>query len=78
MSVQDNLATALGNIASNLVGVYKALGGGWEVRERKDLVPPEIKEEMAKRTNWGKLLAPASYNPPAAERPKSDIRFPDW
>ncbi len=78
LSVQDNLATTLGNIASNLVGVYRALGGGWEIREGNDFVPSEIKEEMAKRTNWGKLLAPASYNPPAAERPKSDIRLPDW
>jgi NodT family efflux transporter outer membrane factor (OMF) lipoprotein len=78
LSVQDNLATTLGNIASNLVGVYKALGGGWEIREEKDLVPPEIKEEMAKRTNWGKLLAPASYIPFPSEESKSLIRLPDW
>jgi hypothetical protein len=78
LSVQDNLAAALGNIASNLVGVYKALGGGWEVREGKDLIPSEIKEEMAKRTNWGRLLAPASYNPLPPEQPKSLIRPPDW
>lgn len=78
LSVQDNLATTLGNIASNLVGAYRALGGGWEVREGKDLIPSEIKEEMAKRTSWGKLLAPASYNPLPAEEPKSLIRLPDW
>jgi len=78
LSVQDNLATTLGNIGNNLVGVYKALGGGWEIREGEDLVPSEIKEEMAKRTNWGKLLAPASYNPLPPEEPKSLIRLPDW
>ncbi len=78
LSVQDNLASSLGSIATNLVGVYKALGGGWEVREGRDLIPPEIKEEMAKRTNWGKLLAPASYNPLPPEEPKSLIRPPDW
>ena len=78
LSVQDNLAATVGNIASNLVGVYKALGGGWEVREGKDLIPSEIREEMAKRTNWGKLLAPASYNPLPSEEPKSLIRLPDW
>jgi NodT family efflux transporter outer membrane factor (OMF) lipoprotein len=78
LSVQDNLAATLGNIATNLVGVYQALGGGWEVREGKDLIPPEIKEEMAKRTHWGKLLAPASYNPVPPEEPKSLIRLPDW
>ena len=78
LSVQDNLAATVGNIASNLVGVYKALGGGWEVREGKDLIPSEIREEMAKRTNWGKLLAPAFYNPLPPEEPKSLIRLPDW
>lgn len=29
---QDNLATARGNIALNLIGTYRALGGGWEMR----------------------------------------------
>jgi outer membrane protein TolC len=78
LNQQDNLATTLGNISTNLVGVYKALGGGWEIREGKDLVPGEVKAEMARRTNWGKLLAPASYQPPASEEPKSFIRLPDW
>jgi hypothetical protein len=78
LTEQDNLAATLGTISSSLVGVYKALGGGWEIREGKELVPPDITETMAKRTNWGKLLAPATYNPPAAEEPKSLIRLPDW
>jgi NodT family efflux transporter outer membrane factor (OMF) lipoprotein len=75
---QDKLAVTLGNISNSLVGVYRALGGGWEIREGKDLVPKDIEEEMAKRTNWGKLLAPALYHPPASEGPKSLIRAPDW
>jgi len=78
LNEQDNLASTLGNISSSLVGVYRALGGGWEVREGKDLVPSEIKEEMRKRTHWGKLLAPASHNPPPSEEPKPTIRLPDW
>jgi NodT family efflux transporter outer membrane factor (OMF) lipoprotein len=32
---QDNLAVAQGNIALNLINVYRALGGGWEVRLRE-------------------------------------------
>jgi NodT family efflux transporter outer membrane factor (OMF) lipoprotein len=31
---QDNLAVAQGNIALNLINVYRALGGGWEFRCR--------------------------------------------
>jgi outer membrane protein TolC len=78
LNEQDSLVITLGNISNNLVGVYRALGGGWEIREGKDWVPPEIKEEMAKRTNWGKLLAPAVYNPAVPEKPESLIRAPDW
>jgi NodT family efflux transporter outer membrane factor (OMF) lipoprotein len=78
LNEQDNLASTLGNISSSLVGVYRALGGGWEIRDGKDLVPPEIREEMAKRTNWGRLLAPATHNLPVPEKPKSLIRLPDW
>jgi NodT family efflux transporter outer membrane factor (OMF) lipoprotein len=78
LNTQDNLAVALGNISSGFVGVYRSLGGGWEIREGKELVPPAIKEEMARRTDWGELLAPASYNPPLLTEPKSSIRPPDW
>jgi outer membrane protein TolC len=33
---QDQLAVASGNVALNLIGVYRALGGGWELRLQKD------------------------------------------
>ena len=33
---QDQLAVAAGNIALNLVNVYRALGGGWELRLQQD------------------------------------------
>ena len=78
LSEQDNLASTLGSISVNLVGVYRALGGGWEMREGKELVSPSMKEEMEKRTDWGSLLAPASYNPPAGKGPESSPRLPDW
>jgi NodT family efflux transporter outer membrane factor (OMF) lipoprotein len=34
LQTQDQLTVAQGNIALNLVNVYRALGGGWEVRLR--------------------------------------------
>ena len=34
LNEQDSLALAQGNIATDLVGVYRALGGGWEVRDK--------------------------------------------
>jgi outer membrane protein TolC len=78
LTEQDNLVSTLGDISRNLVGVYRALGGGWQIREGKELVPPEVVEIMAKRTNWGNLLAPAVYMPPAAEGSESLLRPPDW
>jgi len=41
-------------------------------------VPPAVKVDMEKRTDWGRLLAPASYNPPAGKGPESSPRLPDW
>jgi NodT family efflux transporter outer membrane factor (OMF) lipoprotein len=56
LNAQDNLVDTIGSIYISLVGVYRALGGGWEIREGKALVPAEIKEKMARRTDWGGLL----------------------
>ncbi|MCX5891547.1 MAG: efflux transporter outer membrane subunit [Deltaproteobacteria bacterium] len=80
LSAEDSLANALGNISLNLVGVYRALGGGWELREGQDFVPAATREQMEKRTNWGNLLTPASPPPPTPEeqQQKRLIRGPDW
>ena len=77
LTEQDSLASTMGNIANSLVATYRALGGGWELRIGQDLVPPEVKEAMAKRTGWGALLEPARYMPPPSGNP-STIRPPDW
>ncbi len=52
---QDDLATISGSANLNLVAMYKALGGGWEIRKGKDFVPEKTKEEMKKRTYWGDM-----------------------
>lgn len=80
LSAEDSLASALGNISQNLVGVYRALGGGWEIREGRDFVPTATREQMEQRTNWGRLLTPPSEAPPTPEeqQQKPLIRAPDW
>ncbi len=78
LSEQDSFVATLGSIASNLVAIYRALGGGWQIREGTDLVPPEVKEVMAKRTNWGNLLDLATYMPPAPGEHPPTLRLPDW
>ena len=57
---QDLLASTHGTVAGNLVAVYKALGGGWEVRDNRDpvdLLPAAMKDEMRERTEaWEGVL----------------------
>lgn len=54
---QERQVTARGSVAFNLVALYRALGGGWEMRAGNDFVPEEIKGRMRERTNWGDLLS---------------------
>jgi hypothetical protein len=50
------LTARRGDIASFLIVMYRALGGGWEIRQGYDFVPVETKDLMRERTNWGELL----------------------
>jgi NodT family efflux transporter outer membrane factor (OMF) lipoprotein len=38
---QDQLAVSQGNIALNLINVYRALGGGWEIRQQEAANSPQ-------------------------------------
>ncbi|MGZ4970597.1 MAG: TolC family protein, partial [Methylobacter sp.] len=77
LNEQDNLASTLGDISNNLVGVYRALGGGWQIREGNNVVPDSIKEQMALRTDWGGLLRPAAQ-PSVDTRTPSGVSWPRW
>ena len=50
---QDDLVAARGSVVTSLLGLYRALGGGWEVREGLPYVPDDVRREMQKRTWWG-------------------------
>jgi NodT family efflux transporter outer membrane factor (OMF) lipoprotein len=58
---ENALAEATSSIATNLIALYKALGGGWEVRERDAIVTDANAREMKRRTNWGGLLSPPKH-----------------
>jgi len=53
---QDQWTRARGDISLNLIAMYKALGGGWQLREGNDFISDENREAMEERTNWGDLL----------------------
>jgi NodT family efflux transporter outer membrane factor (OMF) lipoprotein len=66
LAQQDQLAVTQGSVAQGLISLYRALGGGWETRENQGFVRADIKETMAKRTNWGGLLQEAPDGKDAA------------
>ncbi len=53
---QDRWTSSRGEIVLNLVAMYKALGGGWEIREGHDFISEQNRSEMEERTDWGDLL----------------------
>lgn len=53
---QDLWTISRGEIALNLIAMYKALGGGWEVREGDEFVSRQNLDAMQQRTDWGDLL----------------------
>lgn len=49
---EQRVAAATGDAATRLIAVYRALGGGWEVRDGKPFVPEEIRLRMRETTDW--------------------------
>jgi NodT family efflux transporter outer membrane factor (OMF) lipoprotein len=54
---QNNLTQASSSVATNLIALYKALGGGWELRQGQPVVPAQTQNEMKERTDWGDSLS---------------------
>lgn len=84
LQAETNLAIAQGNVPLGLTMIYRALGGGWQIRQDSEFVPPAINAEMRARTGWGDLLPPAGApQPPAPGLPGPDdrgptVRPPEW
>jgi NodT family efflux transporter outer membrane factor (OMF) lipoprotein len=69
---QNSVARAQSSIATNRIALYKALGGGWEVRQGQAFIPDSTQTEMQHRTNWGNTLS----KPPHAELPDTSPSTP--
>jgi NodT family efflux transporter outer membrane factor (OMF) lipoprotein len=74
LSQQDSLAAGRGDVPQGLIAVYRALGGGWEMRAGRSFLPADVTTAMDRRTDWGGLLAPAAVQPDTS-RP---LLRPDW
>jgi NodT family efflux transporter outer membrane factor (OMF) lipoprotein len=81
---ESNLAVAISNVPLGLVAVYRALGGGWQIREDSYFVDAATTAQMRARTNWGDLLPPANVPQrpapglPGPENIGPTIRPPEW
>lgn len=86
LAAQNNLAVATGEISRGLVRIYRALGGGWQIRDGKPFITAATAIQMRKRTDWGGLL-PTTEQPVDPETPAGlpspqdvspSIRLPEW
>lgn len=74
---QDSLAQAKGQIAQGLIAVYRALGGGWEVRTEEAMEESAPAAEVAPATPAAPLEAeeipvPQPTTPKAEKNPKTE------
>ena len=79
---QNTLALTRSSIATNLIALYKALGGGWELRQGQPIIAESMQAEMQKRTDWGRLLppppAPETLDQPPSAQDIPVLQKPDW
>lgn len=79
LRVQTSLVNARGEVSQSVIALYRALGGGWQIRGHNDIVAEQIKNEMAARTNWGSLLQQRNHQPPATKGQKmKQLYLPTW
>jgi outer membrane protein TolC len=70
---QVSLTQTTASVATNMIALYKALGGGWELRQGQPFVPESTQRLMKERTDWGDVLSqprsPERERAPAAGKP---------
>ena len=83
-SAENSLALASGSVSAGLAVVFRALGGGWQIRQGHDFIPEQTRDEMRRRTDYGDVLPPAGEKQlpapglPSAEDRGPRVRPPVW
>jgi NodT family efflux transporter outer membrane factor (OMF) lipoprotein len=75
---EERLTEVSGQVGTDLVATYKALGGGWQIREGEEIVSAKNRNEMIERTSWGGLLDPKGLEWPVDDKNRRDWQWPDW
>ncbi len=55
---QDQYAQIKGKLATNIIALYKSLGGGWQMSRGKAYLSVETAEKMKKSVDWDTYLDP--------------------
>jgi NodT family efflux transporter outer membrane factor (OMF) lipoprotein len=79
---ENNLVNLRSGAATNVISLYKALGGGWEMSVGQPVVNDATRTEMEKRTDWGNLFstqptAPSTPTDPSTKFPAPPPAQPD-
>jgi NodT family efflux transporter outer membrane factor (OMF) lipoprotein len=83
-TAENSLVVAEGNVSSGLAETFRALGGGWQIRDGNEFVPAATRDEMRNRTNWGDVLpatGPPQPQAPGLPSPQDigpRVRAPEW
>ncbi len=75
---EDRWADVSGQVSTNLVATFKALGGGWQIREGEALLSTENRTDMIERTSWGEFLEPEGLELPVDEKDRQNWQWPAW
>jgi hypothetical protein len=84
LQAENSLTGASANVPLGLTAVFRALGGGWQIRVDGNFVTPATVDQMRARTDWGNLLPPANApQPPAPGLPGPEdigptVSPPEW
>ncbi|MGI9342073.1 MAG: efflux transporter outer membrane subunit [Gammaproteobacteria bacterium] len=73
---QQRYITARSETVRSVTALYKALGGGWEVRGARNFVDEDTITTMQERTNWGQLLEVEAIENP--DKTDTVLPNPDW
>jgi outer membrane protein TolC len=57
-TTQDRYASIKGNLATQVISLYKALGGGWQISQGRSYLSADTAARMKKTVDWGKYLDP--------------------
>ncbi len=77
LQAQRQTVSARSTTVSSAIGVYRALGGGWEIRVGQGFVDEATSNTMQQRVDWGDLLQRKATEPPLKGQ-GSGWPSPDW